>query len=143
METFPFYMPIQVRYGDLDAQWHVNNSKFLTYIEQSRFGYLLAAGLWNGKDFLEVGLIVADVHVAYTAPIELLQQVRVGVRVAHIGNKSLRFEYQVEDQTSGAVLARAETVMVSYDYHSKTSRPVPESWRSKIAAFQGEQAAQP
>lgn len=136
MAPFNLYIPIQIRYGDIDAQWHVNNSRFLTYIEQARFHYLLTLGLWHGENYLDVGLIVADIHVTYRSPIILLQQIRIGTRVAHIGNKSLRFEYQVEDAETGAVLSTAETIMVAYDYRTLSSRPVPDEWRQKIAAFE-------
>lgn len=137
MAEFKFYIPVQVRYSDIDPQWHVNNSRFLSYIEQARFAYLLELGLWNGQSYLDLGIIVADIHMAYVAPIELRQKVRVGMRTAHIGNKSLRFEYLIEDSDTGAVLGRAETVMVAYDYHTKTSMPVPDAWRKKITEFEG------
>lgn len=137
MSTFHFYTPIKVRYGDLDPQWHLNNVRTVGLFEQGRFEYLIKLGLWDGKDFLKLGLIVADVHVAYLAPVAYDQNVRVGVRVARIGNKSLTFEYVLEDSDSGQALARAETVMVAYDYPSHQSIPVPDDWRSKISEFEG------
>ncbi len=137
MSNFKFYYPIQVRYGDLDPQWHVNNAKFLTYMEQARFGYLVEVGLWDGKSFLDLGLIIADTHIAYKAPVVLGQKVRVGVRVAKIGNKSLTFECQVEDEESGQVLAVGEIVGVSYDYKTHATRPVTPEWREKISRFEG------
>lgn len=137
MNKFNFILPIQVRYGDLDAQWHVNNTKFLNYVEQGRFAYIMNLGLFDGKSFLDLGLIVADVHMSYQAPIELGQNIQVAVRVAHIGNKSLRFEYEIQDLDTGKPLATAETVMVSFDYHTHTSKPVSEEWRKKISVFEG------
>lgn len=139
MEGFRFTIPIQIRYGDLDPQWHVNNSRSLTFIEQARFEYLVKLGLWDGKDFFNIGLIVADAHVAFTAPMLLGQKVQVGARVAHIGSKSLRFEYLILDEETGEVLSRAETVMVHYDYYQHASTPVPEDWRRKISEFEGQQ----
>ncbi len=136
MPEFHFYYPIQVRYGDLDPQWHVNNAHFVTFIEQARFAYLFELGLFDGKHFFDLGLIVADVHVAYLAPILLGQEIRIGVRVARIGGKSLTFEYLVEEEGSGAVLAKAETVMVAYDYHAHASMPVSDAWRAKISQFE-------
>ena len=137
MSKFNFFLPVQVRYGDIDAQWHVNNTKFLNYVEQGRFAYILNLDLFDGKSFLDLGLIVADVHMAYLAPIELGQKIQVAVRVGHIGNKSLRFEYEIQDIETGNTLATAETVMVSFNYHTHTSKPVPEEWRKKISAFEG------
>ena len=137
MTEFRYYLPIQIRYADLDPQWHVNNARTLVFIEQGRFTYLRHLNLWDGVDFFNLGLIVADVHIAYQAPILMEQNIRVGVRVSRIGNKSLIFEYLVEDADTGQSLATAETVMVAYDYYAHASIPVPADWRQKIAAFEG------
>ncbi len=139
MDKFNFYLPIQVRYGDLDPQWHVNNARTVTYFEQGRFSYLRKLGLWDGVSFLDLPLIVADIHVAYLAPVFYEQLIRLGLGVARIGNKSLTFEYQIEDVASGQVTTRAETVMVYYDYRSRSSLPVPSAWRSKISEFEGKE----
>jgi acyl-CoA thioester hydrolase len=137
MTTFHYYCPLQVRYGDLDPQWHVNNARALTFIEQARFSYLIHLGLFDGVSFFDVGLIVADVHVAYQAPIRLTQNLRIGVRVTHLGHKSLKFEYQIEEEGTGEILATAETIMVAYDYHTLSSILIPPVWREKITAFEG------
>lgn len=137
MSEFKFYFPIQVRYGDLDPQWHVNNAKFLTYFEQARFGYLVELKLWDGKSFMDLGLIVADVHISYKAPIILGQKIRVGVRVSKIGNKSLTYACLLEDEGTHAVLATAEIIGVSYNYHTHTTEPVSQEWRQKISLYEG------
>jgi len=137
MSTFNFHYPLQVRYGDLDAQWHVNNASFLVFLEQARFSYLVALHLFNGVDFFDVGLIVADAHIAYVAPIDLLQKIRVDVRVSRIGNKSLTFEYQIVEEGTEKLLCTAETIMVAYDYRRHQSKPVPADWRGKISQFEG------
>lgn len=136
MSSFHFYYPIDIRYADLDPQWHVNNTKFLVYVEQARMAYFLKTGLWDGKDFNSLGTIVADVHVAYLAPIKLGQKIQVGVRVAHIGNKSLKFEYQIEDVETGTPLASAETINVGYNYSTQSSCRISDQWREIIAAFE-------
>jgi acyl-CoA thioester hydrolase len=137
MSGYNFYETIQVRYGDIDAQGHVNNARYLTYIEQARFSYLTRLGLWDGKSFIDLGWIVADIHISYLAPILWGQVVRVGVRATQLGNKSLTLEYQIEEESTGQVMARAETVMVSYDYHAHSSIPIAPEWREKIARFEG------
>ncbi len=137
MDKFNFYLPIQVRYGDLDPQWHVNNARTVSYLEQGRFAYLRRLELWDGVSFLDLPLIVADVHVSFLAPIYYDQLIRLGVGVVRIGNKSLTFEYQLEDVTNGQVTTHADTVMVYYDYRTHTSLPVPPEWRVKISEFEG------
>ena len=139
MNSFNFYYPLQVRYEDLDPQWHVNNAHFVMFLEQTRFAYLTRTGLFDGKSFFDLGLIVADVHVVYRAPIDLNHKIRVGCRISQIGNKSLTFEYQIEEEGTKLVFATAETIMVAYDYHTHQSIPVPQEWKDKIAAFEGKE----
>jgi len=136
-EGFRFFYPIQVRYGDLDPQWHVNNARFLTYLEQARLAYLIHLGLFDGHSFLDLGLIVADIHIAYLAPIALMEVLRVGVRTVRLGNKSIKMEYLIENPNTGQAKARAEVVMVAYDYHRQVSVPLSAHWRETIAAFEG------
>ena len=137
MPEFRISCPIQVRYGDLDPQGHVNNVRYLTYAEQARVSYLVELGLWDGVSFLDLGLIVADVHFTFLAPVIFRQPIRVGTRVTRIGHKSLHFEYQIEDEDTRQVMARGESVMVAFDYRAGVSIPVPPAWREKISAFEG------
>jgi acyl-CoA thioester hydrolase len=137
MAIFNFSETIQVRYGDLDAQGHVNNTRFLVYTEQARLAYLLHLGLWNGTSFLDLGIIVADIHISFMAPIFWGQTVKVGVRVGHLGNKSLKFEFVVKEEKTGQMFAQVETTVVAYNYHTQASIPIPSFWREKIAGFEG------
>ena len=137
MADSPFSILIDARYSDLDPQWHVNNVRYLTFMEQARLKYLLHLGLWDGQDFNRLGMIVADIHIAYIAPMLFGQTARLELSVLKMGNKSFVFEYRLADVASGTLLARAESVMVAYDYASQRSIPVPSDWRAAISAFEG------
>jgi len=137
MSEFHFFYPLQVRYADVDAQWHVNNARFLTFLEQARFAYLRQLGLWDGKCFLDLGVIVADIHIAYKAPIELEEQIQVALRVSRIGNKSLTLENEIRNTQDKSLKAQAEVILVAYDFRGKNTIRVPDSWRAKIMEFEG------
>ena len=137
MSKFRFFYPVQIRYADLDAQWHVNNAHFLTILEQARLSYIRQLGLWDGKSFLDLGVIIADIHIAYKAPIALEDEIQVALRVSHIGNKSITMENEILNTKDRSLKAQAEVVLVTYDFHSKMTIPVPESWRKKIMEFEG------
>ena len=136
-QDYRFTYPLQVRYGDLDPQWHVNNARFNTYFEQARTAYLMSLGLFDGHSFMDLGLIVADVHIAYKLPVSLGQEITLGARVDKIGSKSMHMSYAVFDTQSTEELATCETIMVGFDYHQKTSIVIPQSWRDAISAFEG------
>jgi acyl-CoA thioester hydrolase len=137
MSQFRFYHPIEVRYGDLDPQGHVNNAKYLTYFEQARIAYWIDMGFFTtDQSFMEIGVILADVHLTYLEPVYFGQQIKVGVHVARLGNKSMTWEQNVIDAESGKELAKAEIVIVAYDYKQEKTIPVPQEWREKITEFE-------
>ena len=136
MPDFRFFHPIEVRYGDLDPQGHVNNACYLTYMEQARIAYIQTLGLWPGGTFLDIGIILAEAQVVFNSPILYGQKVRVGVRVSRLGNKSLTMDYLLEDAENGKRLASGSSVLVTYNYRDARSLPIPEDWRKVIAAFE-------
>jgi acyl-CoA thioester hydrolase len=54
-----------------------------------------------------------------------------------MGTKSLDMEYEIQDADTHEVLARGITPMVSYDYTTSSSRPIPADWRKAISMFEG------
>lgn len=138
MSDYHFYHPIEVRYGDLDPQGHVNNAKFLTYFEQARLAYWIQLGIFTtDQSFMELGIILADVHITYLAPVYYGQNIKVGVHVSKLGNKSMTWEQNVVDADTGKELARGEVVIVAYDYKEEKTISIPPAWREKIIAFEG------
>ena len=138
MSDYHFYHPIEVRYGDLDPQGHVNNAKHLTYFEQARIAYMIELGLFTkDQSFMEIGVILADIHITYLAPIYFGEQIKVGVRAAKLGNKSMTWDQNIVDARTGKELAKGEVIMVTYDYKEEKTINIPHEWREKIKEFEG------
>jgi acyl-CoA thioester hydrolase len=138
MSDFHFFHTIEVRYGDLDPQGHVNNSKHLTYFEQARVAYWINMGLFTkDQSFMELGVIVADLHITYLEPIHFGQNIKVGVRVVRLGNKSMTWKQNIVDADTGREFAEGEVVVVAYDYVAQKTIPIPQDWREKIVKFEG------
>lgn len=135
---FNFYHPTEVRYGDLDPQGHLNNAKHLTYFEQARVQYVVNLGMF-GKDqsFMEIGFIVADIHITYHAPVHWGDPIKVGVRTSKIGNKSMVMEQAIVNSETGEVYSSGTVIAVTFDYAGKKTMSVPREWREKIMKFEG------
>ncbi len=136
MAKFYFYHPVFVRYGDLDPQGHVNNARYLTYLENARVAYLKHLDLWDGKSFLEVGIILASINLDFKAPIIMAHDIRVGVRVSRLGRKSLDMDYLIEEKNTRQCFAAGSTVLVAYDYQEHKTIPIPGAWRETISTFE-------
>ena len=137
MNKFKYHYPIEVRMGDLDAFWHVNNARFLVYIEHARSRYMLDMGLVDGKLLWNLPLIVGDIHVRYHKPIELSDKVIVSLGVTRISGKTVTIEYEITGEGSEPLFATAESIMVAYDYKTKTSVPVSDELRALFSEREG------
>ncbi|MFN2159794.1 MAG: acyl-CoA thioesterase [Anaerolineales bacterium] len=137
MEGFKYFHPIEIRYGDLDPQGHVNNAKFFTYLEQARVSYIKNLALWDGRSFFKIGFVLADAQLTFKKEIQFGMAVRVGVRVISMRNKSMIMEYIIADQDGVQIFATGKTVLVTYDYQTAATIPIPENWRRAITDFEG------
>lgn len=138
MSDFRFHHPIEIRYGDLDPQGHVNNAKYLTYFEQARVYYLIQLGLFNkDQSFMDVGIIIADIHITFHTPARYENPIKVGVRTSKIGNKSMTVEQCVLNADTGKVFAAGTVILVTFNYRQHKTIPVPDEWREKISKFEG------
>lgn len=138
MSDYKFFHPTEVRYGDLDPQGHVNNAKYLTYFEQARIYYFMQLGLFSkDQSFMEIGVIVADIHITYHAPTHYGDPIKVGVKTTKIGNKSMTVEQCVMNADTGKVLASGTVILVTFDYDGLKTIPVPDDWKKTVLEFEG------
>jgi len=137
-EKFRHRYAITVRYGDMDALGHVNNAKYLTYVEQARIIYVRDLGLWDGKTS-QYGIIMARAVVDYKSPVTMDDgEAIVFSRTARIGNKSFDMEHwiMVEREGQSILAATAMIVGVAFDYLSNATVVIPDDWREKISDYE-------
>ncbi|HET7143568.1 MAG TPA: thioesterase family protein, partial [Anaerolineales bacterium] len=114
------------------------NAKHLTFFEQARIAYMIELGLFTkDQSFMEIGVILADIHIIYLAPVYFGEHIKVGVRAIKLGNKSMTWAQNIVDGKTGKELARGEVIMVTYDYKEEKTINIPHEWREKIKAFEG------
>jgi acyl-CoA thioester hydrolase len=143
-DEFRHSTPVQVRFRDIDAFGHVNNAVVSTYVELARVSYL--------RDVLQLDpvgpvnrmpLILAMIKVDFVSPIMLADDVRIGSRVDWVGRTSIAMSHRLAAAESGRDLARAASVLVTYDYEQARPMPVPDQWRSALVAHEGHALERP
>ena len=113
-----------VRWDDIDAFGHVNNAKYLTYIQEARF-------LWSPI----IEMVVARAEVDYMEPIyEGGRFYDVNLWVESIGNSSFTMAYEVVGD-NGVVHAKVRTVQVVISMETKKSRPLKDSEREFLNSY--------
>ena len=122
----PFVHTETVRFRDVDALGHVNKAAYLTYLEQARIAFLAPMG----AD--QTGMILARAEIDFRAQVGFGDEVEIEVEPLRVGTKSFELGYTV--RVRGAVVAEAKTVLVAFDYSAGQAVPVPDGWRSALAA---------
>lgn len=137
-EGFRHVTPVEVRFHDLDAFGHVNNARYLNYLEQGRLAYYRDVMGWDGK-LKTLTVIVANVTIDFKLPIFLGDTLNLHTRVSRLGNTSFdqAFVFMVTHEgNSPQVAALAKVVMVTYDYEQNKPVPILPLWREAIQAYE-------
>ncbi|MFC6725427.1 acyl-CoA thioesterase, partial [Halobium palmae] len=128
----PFVADLDVRFRDLDVMGHVNNAVYVSYLEQARLEYFAAV---VDLDVDAPGNVVANLEIDYERSIEIDSDVRVTLWVDRLGETSFRMRYELRDGEETAATATTTQVVVGDD---GSPRSVPDEWRERIVAFEGD-----
>lgn len=136
---FRFSHGHRVRYDEVDAQGIVGSASWLNLIQLGRIEYLRYLGLMmEGGSRAPVQAVVRRAVVDYLAPARFDDALAIRVRTAHLGNRSARLEYIVDNVDTGLRPVVAETVLVCVEMAAMRSMAWPEVWRQRLTEFEGE-----
>lgn len=99
---------IRVRGYHLDIYQHVNHARFLEFLEEARWEFILQNGFDELSKELNIAFVIVNVNVNYWAPAFVHDLLRVSVAVGHLGNKSARFQQTITKIVDGK---EAETIL--------------------------------
>ena len=118
--TVLFQHAAEPRWRDLDAFGHVNNSNFLTYLEEARIRWFETFGEeWVTDAFAP---LLAAVQLNYRAPIDYPSSISIELFAQRIGNTSLTVGHRIRSTDGNVLHADGHVVMVWID--RATGRPV-------------------
>ena len=125
----------RVRFGDLDAMRHLNNVVFLRYFETARIAYLrdLIPGHSPARPESEpFGLIFAECHINYRAPVAFDEEVEVRCWIGEVRRSAceVRFEMHVGER----LVAEGFGWLVGFDYATQRAARLPDGLREQLAA---------
>lgn len=118
---FRAFRPIGTRWMDNDIYGHVNNVVYYSWFDTAVNGHLIEQGALDIHGGDVIGLVV-ETQCHYFAPLAFPQPVEAGLRVAHIGRSSVRYEVGIFVAGAQTCAARGHFVHVYVDRDSR--RPV-------------------
>lgn len=122
---------IAVRWGDMDALGHVNNTAYFRYMEQARISWFDALGI----PLLEnhCGPVIVKAVCEFLKPVTYPATVVVPVDLDQVGRSSFTVAHDMHlDGDPGHVFAAGEVIVVWIDHARGRSMPLPHRVRQAL-----------
>jgi acyl-CoA thioester hydrolase len=130
LAAFPYVADITTRWMDNDVYGHINNVTYYSFFDTVVANWLIESGVLDIATSPVVGLVV-DTQCSYFASIAFPDRVRAGLRVAHVGTSSVRYEIGIFRNDDQAAAAQGHFVHVYVERAS--NKPMPLSDKHKKA----------
>jgi acyl-CoA thioester hydrolase len=124
---------IQIRYADLDALGHVNNSNYLTYFEIARVHYFNEL-LGKDWDWRNEGMILANSSLEFLKPLLIQHEAEVKISTLSVGTKSFELYYEIS--VDDVVFCSGKSVIVTFNSLRNETIPIPSVMREGLLRLQ-------
>ncbi|WP_368564609.1 acyl-CoA thioesterase [Pseudoxanthomonas sp. UTMC 1351] len=122
-------IPISVRWRDMDSMGHVNNAKFISYLEEARVRWMLTVPGVSMTD--RIAPVVAANNINYKRPLTWPNDVAVELYVDRLGTTSVTIGHRIVSASDETVLySDGNVVVVWMDTQTGHSARLPEAIRA-------------
>jgi acyl-CoA thioester hydrolase len=124
--AYRHFTTITTRWMDNDVYGHVNNVVYYSYFDTAVNEYLIGSGYLDVATSPVIGLVV-ETSCRYASPIAFPDRVAAGIRVAHRGRSSVRYEVGLFRNDEDAAAAQGHFVHVYVDRVTKRPVAIPDA----------------
>jgi acyl-CoA thioester hydrolase len=130
--AFAHFAAITTRWIDNDVYGHINNVVYYEYFDTAVNAYLIEQGVLDIARSATIGLVV-ETQCNYFKPIAFPDPLRAGLRVAHLGTSSVRYDIGIFRGDDDTASAQGHLVHVYVDRASGRPVPLPEALKKALA----------
>jgi thioesterase-3 len=119
-----------VRSTEIDVNGHVNNAKYLEYLEWGREEWYDTAGL-HYEAFSQMGIqtVTVNININYRRECKQGDKLSIQTRPSKIGRTSYVLQQEIYNHR-GELCADASVTCVTMDHKTRKSREIPQQLRS-------------
>jgi acyl-CoA thioester hydrolase len=130
-DRYRHFLEIPTRWMDNDVYGHVNNVVYYSYFDTVVNGYLISSGSLDIERSPIIGLVV-ETQCKFFKPIVFPDTVHAGLRVARLGNNSVRYEIGLFRNDEDAAAAQGHFVHVYVDRETRRPAGLPQQMREAL-----------
>ena len=129
--AYRVFRTIGTRWMDNDVYGHVNNVVYYSWFDTAVNAWLIEQGALDIDAGEVIGLVI-ETRCNYFAPLAFPQDVHAGLRVAHIGRSSVRYEVGLFAADRELCAAAGHFIHVYVDRATRRPVPLPEQLRKTL-----------
>lgn len=133
-DDYCHFMVITTRWMDNDVYGHINNVQYYSYFDTAVNRYLIEQGVLDIHEGEIIGLVV-ETHCNFFSSAAFPDDIEAGIRVAHLGRSSVRYEVGLFLENSVTAIAQGHFVHVYVDRASQKPVEIPPALRSALAVL--------
>ena len=139
LSNFQHILEVPVRFMDMDALQHVNNARYLNFLEESRIAYSQEL-LDVFNSIQELNVLVARVEIDFLRPVLFGEKLQVYTRISKLGTKSFTFESVVTttNEKGEFPAAKALQTLVAFDPETHKTTVISPKLRARIIEIEPE-----
>lgn len=118
-------LDLGVRWGDMDAFQHVNNTVYLRWCESARLVFFERTGLLASHKDAGIGPILASIQCRYRAPVVYPDTVQVRTELVRMGEQDFELKHGIYSQQQQQLVAEIQERGVIFDYHRQQKADFP------------------
>ena len=131
---YQHFHAITTRWMDNDAYGHVNNVVYYSWFDTVVNQFLIANGALDIEHSPVIGLVI-ETQCNYFASVAFPERVTAGVRVAKLGNSSVRYEVGIFREDEDTASAQGHFVHVYVDRVTRRSSAIPDDMRALLQSI--------
>jgi acyl-CoA thioester hydrolase len=132
--AYKAFRTIGTRWIDNDAYGHVNNVVYYSWFDTAVNAHLIEQGALDVQHGATIGLVI-ETQCNYFAALEFPQPVEAGLRVAHMGKSSVRYEVGLFAHGEPLTAAKGHFIHVYVDRATRRPVTLPDKLRSVLEAL--------
>jgi acyl-CoA thioester hydrolase len=133
-KDYRHFMTITTRWMDNDVYGHINNVQYYSYFDTAVNRFLIDQGTLDIHHGDVIGLVV-ETHCSFFSSAAFPADIEAGIRVAHLGRSSVRYEVGLFVGGREQAIAQGHFVHVYVERDSEKPVSIPDDLRSVLSTL--------
>ncbi|UCD01755.1 MAG: acyl-CoA thioesterase [Promethearchaeota archaeon] len=132
LNDFTVVEEMPVRWGDMDARGHVNNTIYYRYFESSRITLFRFLNIYEEPTKVRVGPILSFQSCYYKAPLTYPDTIYVGAKIISIEGSKIIIKHILVSKKLERKVAEGEAHIIWYDYENQKKANISDELKQRL-----------